>query len=48
MLSELIGTLICFTPSVGSRPRAYQPMALGPFTMNMTVRFTYPDTSLTR
>ncbi len=47
-VSADIGTLTCLTGSGGSKPRAYQPMALVPLRMNMAARSTYCATSLTR
>ena len=47
-VSALRGTLTCLTMSGGSTPRAYHPIALGPFTMNMAARSTYWATSFTR
>jgi hypothetical protein len=41
IVSAVSGTLICLTASAGpSKPRAYQPIADGPFTMNIAARGT--------
>ena len=47
-MSAESGMFTCFTMSPGSTPLLYQPIALGPFTMNIAARSTYCDTSFTR
>ncbi len=47
-VSPFRGMVTDFTTSGGCTPRAYQPIAFGPFTMNMAARSMYWPTSLTR